>query len=166
MPIHAVYPGSFDPFTLGHLDVARRALAIFGELTIMVVHNPHKEATFNAQTRIELVRSSLAEAEINQDALHFDVLSEGLLVERCLEIGATAIVKGVRNGADAEYEFAMATINRDLSTVETLLLPAAPELAQISSSLVRQVASLGADVSKYVPKVVAKALNAKFGGVK
>ena len=166
MPIHAVYPGSFDPFTLGHLDVAKRALAIFGELTVMVVHNPHKEAAFDAQTRIELIRSSLIEAGINQDALHFDVLTEGLLVERCLEIGAKVIIKGVRNGADAEYEFAMATVNRDLSAVETLLLPAAPELAQISSSLVRQVATLGADVSKYVPAVVAKALNAKFGGSK
>ena len=166
MPIHAVYPGSFDPFTLGHLDVAKRALVMFGELTVMVVHNPHKEATFDAQTRIELIRSSISEAGINQDALHFEVLTEGLLVERCLEIGAKVIVKGVRNGADAEYEFAMATVNRDLSAVETLLLPAAPELAQISSSLVRQVATLGADVSKYVPAVVAKALTAQFGGSK
>jgi len=158
MTKHAVYPGSFNPFTLGHLDIVKRSVDLFALLTITVVHNPNKSTDTSAATRIELIKTAVSEAGLNSAKLRFEVLESGLLANFCKEIGATVIVKGIRNGVDIDYEVPMATVNRDLTGVETVFLSATPALAHISSSLVRQVAELGGDVSAYVPVNVAEYL--------
>lgn len=158
----AVYPGSFDPITLGHIGVYRRALGLFDQLHLLAVHNPAKRGTFSIDERIELARSALAESGIDSSRVHIGRVEAGLLVDHCREIGATAIVKGFRTAADIEYELPMAQVNRDLSGIETLFIPAEAGLGFVSSSLVKQVAELGGDVSKYVTREVATALRRKF----
>jgi len=152
----AVVPGSFDPVTLGHLDVIGRAARLFDRLHVLVTHNPGKSALLGVDERVRLLREALAEAGI--DGVEIDSWSQGLLVDYCRQVGAEAIVKGLRSATDAAYETPMALVNRDLSGVETLFLVAQPATSHVSSSLVRQVASLGGDVSPYVPRVVAAAL--------
>lgn len=161
MPRIGVYPGSFDPPTLGHLDLIARAAKLFDELHVLVVHNPNKTPHFSVAERIELLKSSLAEAQAPEN-IRLENLGSGLLVNYCRMVSANALVKGVRTTADLDYELPMALVNRDLASVETLFLPADPRLGQISSSLVRQVAMLEGDVSPYVPAAVAKALAAKY----
>jgi pantetheine-phosphate adenylyltransferase len=155
----AVYPGSFDPITLGHLDVAARATAVFDELHILVVHNPAKQSLFSSEERVELIRSSLGELGVHSGAkITVDTLDSGLLVNYCKMVSASAIVKGFRNSSDLDYELPMAQVNRDLAGVETVFMASAPEHGLVSSSLVKQVAELGGDVSKYVSRAVARAL--------
>jgi pantetheine-phosphate adenylyltransferase len=152
----AVVPGSFDPVTLGHLDVIGRAARLFDRLYVLVTHNPGKSALLGVDERVRLLREALAEAGI--EGVEVDSWSQGLLVDYCRQVGAEAIVKGLRSATDAAYETPMALVNRDLAGVETLFLVAQPATSHVSSSLVRQVASLGGDVSPYVPRVVAAAL--------
>jgi pantetheine-phosphate adenylyltransferase len=152
----AVVPGSFDPVTLGHLDVIARAAKLFDRLYVLVTHNPAKSALLAVDERVRLLRESMAEAGI--DGVDVDSWSDGLLVDYCRRVGAEAIVKGLRSATDAAYETPMALVNRDLAGVETLFLVAQPGTSHVSSSLVRQVASLGGDVTPYVPRVVAAAL--------
>jgi pantetheine-phosphate adenylyltransferase len=164
----AVYPGSFDPLTFGHLDIAARAARLFDELHILVVHNPGKSPRFSSAERVEMIKHSLAEAgrfgTSFPSAAHvkivIDSLDEGLLVDYCRKVSANALVKGVRNNADLEYELPMARVNRDLAGVETIFLPSDPQHGFVSSSLVKQVADLGGSVEKYVPSVFVKALQA------
>lgn len=160
MPSIAVYPGSFDPVTFGHLDIAARAAKLFDELHIVVVHNPTKTSRFTIEERVELIRSALSEARVATDKAKIvvDTLSSGLLVDYCRMVSATALVKGIRTNVDIDYELPMAQVNRDLSGVETVFIPADPQHGQLSSSLVKQVADLGGSVEKYVPRAVAKAL--------
>ena len=163
----AVYPGSFDPVTFGHLDIAARAAAMVDELHIVVVHNPAKKPYFSSEERVALIEASFTEAARFGKAfptstkLVVDTLDNGLLVDYCRKVGATVLIKGVRNNADLEYELPMARVNRDLANVETLFLPADPQHGFVSSSLVRQVASLGGSIEKYVPTAVVRALAAK-----
>jgi pantetheine-phosphate adenylyltransferase len=163
----AVYPGSFDPMTFGHLDIVARGAKLFGELHVLVVHNPAKNPFFTSAERIELIRASLTEAgrfgaPIDPKAkIVIETLDQGLLVEYCHRVNASVLVKGVRSTADLDYELPMARVNRDLAGVETLFLPADPQHGFVSSSLVRQVAALGGSVEKYVPTAVVRALNAK-----
>ena len=152
----AVVPGSFDPVTLGHVDVIGRAAGLFDRLHVVVTHNPAKQALLDVDERVRLVRESLADAGVQ--GVQVDSWSAGLLVDYCRRVGAQAIVKGLRSSTDAAYETPMALVNRDLAGVETLFLVAQPATSHVSSSLVRQVASLGGDVSPYVPRVVAAAL--------
>ena len=152
----AVVPGSFDPVTLGHVDVIGRAAGLFDRLHVVVTHNPAKQALLDVDERVRLVRESLADAGV--EGVQVDSWSAGLLVDYCRRVGAQAIVKGLRSSTDAAYETPMALVNRDLAGVETLFLVAQPATSHVSSSLVRQVASLGGDVSPYVPRVVAEAL--------
>jgi pantetheine-phosphate adenylyltransferase len=159
MPSIAVYPGSFDPITLGHLDIASRAARLFDELHILVVHNPSKAPRFSSEERVELIRTSLAELKIVGPAkITIDTLDGGLLVNYCKMVGATALVKGFRTSVDLDYELPMAQVNRDLAGVETVFIPADPVHGHISSSLVKQVADLDGQVSKYVSVAVARAL--------
>jgi pantetheine-phosphate adenylyltransferase len=155
----AVYPGSFDPFTLGHLDVAKRALSLFDRLEVLVVHNPAKAPTFSPDERVDQIRKALAEAGLQNVTV--SALNAGLLATHCAKLGATAIVKGVRNDSDLQVELPQARVNRDQSGIETAFLPGDPALSHISSSLVRQVAELGGDISKYVPSSVLSAYTAK-----
>lgn len=161
MPSIAVYPGSFDPITLGHLDIAARAANLFDEVHILVVHNPSKSPRFSSEERVELIRSSLAELKISGPAkITVDTLDGGLLVNYCKMIGATALVKGFRTSVDLDYELPMAQVNRDLAEVETVFIPADPIHGHVSSSLVKQVADLGGQVTKYVTEATARALSA------
>lgn len=152
----AVVPGSFDPVTLGHLDVIGRAAKLFDRLYVVVTHNPGKSALLGVDERVRLMQASLAEAGV--EGVQVDSWSEGLLVDYCRRVDAEAIVKGLRSATDAAYETPMALVNRDLTGVETLFLVAQPATSHVSSSLVRQVAALGGDVTPYVPRVVAHAL--------
>ena len=157
----AVYPGSFDPITLGHLDIAARAANLFDEVHILVVHNPSKAPRFSSEERVELIRTSLAELKIQGPAkITVDTLDGGLLVNYCKMVGATALVKGFRTSVDLDYELPMAQVNRDLAGVETVFIPADPIHGHVSSSLVKQVADLGGEVSKYVTQTTARALAA------
>mgnify|MGYP000146099273 CR=1 FL=1 len=159
MSFIAVYPGSFDPVTRGHLDIAVRAARLFDELHIVVVHNPNKQPRFSSEQRVELIRASLAELELPKNSkVVVDTLDGGLLVDYCRMISAVALVKGVRTNVDLDYELPMALVNRDLAAVETVFIPADPSFGHISSSLVRQVADLGGSVDKYVSGAVARAL--------
>ena len=159
MPTIAVYPGSFDPITLGHLDIAARAANLFDEVHILVVHNPSKSPRFSSEERVELIRASLGELKITGPAkITVDTLDGGLLVNYCKMVSATALVKGFRTSVDLDYELPMAQVNRDLAGVETVFIPADPVHGHISSSLVRQVADLDGKVDKYVTQAVARAL--------
>ena len=154
----AVVPGSFDPITLGHLDVIRRAAAVFDEVHVLVVHNPGKNAMLPISERMSLIQRSLDEADDIPDNITVASWSVGLLVDYCTEVGATVLVKGLRSQIDVAYETPMVLMNRSLANVETLFLLPDPAQAHVSSTLVRQVASLGGDVSPYVPPAVARFL--------
>lgn len=153
----AVAPGSFDPITLGHLDVIRRAAGIFDELHVLVVHNPDKTALLPIAQRVALIEKAIDEAEI-EGSITVTSWSVGLLVDYCTEVGASVLVKGVRSQVDVAYETPMAIVNRNLAGVETVFLLPDPGHAHVSSSLVRQVAALGGDVAPYVPAAVAEYL--------
>ena len=143
-----LYPGSFDPVTLGHVDIIRRAAGIFDEVIVGVLHNPDKRGCFPVEKRLDIVRV---------------IAYAGLMAECCREYGVTVAVRGVRGAADLEAEAAMAHINRRLNpALETLLLPALPEHVMISASTVRQLAMFHADISAYVPPQVVQDVRAAF----
>jgi len=155
----AVYPGSFDPITLGHLSVIRRAKSFCDELVVLVVHNPSKKSLFTAPERVKLVEDSCRELGIQGVAVR--EISSGLLAIAAQELNAQIIIKGLRTSADLDYELQFASMNRDLTGVETVFLPTEPQFSQTSSSLIREVASLGGSVSKHVTKTVLTQLEAK-----
>lgn len=152
----AVYPGSFDPFTYGHIDIATRAAKMFETVHIVVVHNPAKNPRLSTNQRVELIKEILANKPGNYVVSSLD---SGLLVDYCKDLGADALVKGVRTNVDLDYELPMAQVNRDLSGIDTIFIPADPTHGFVSSSLVKQVFDLGGDISKYVPSEVVKALS-------
>jgi len=158
----AVVPGSFDPVTLGHLDVIERAAGIFDQLHVLVVHNPGKTALLPIAQRVSLLQEAIA-ASGAADNILVTSWSVGLLVDYCTDVGASVLVKGIRSQVDVAYETPMAIVNRDLAGVETIFMLPDPAHAHVSSSLVRQVASLGGDVAPYVPKVVAEYLKKDRG---
>lgn len=148
----AVCPGSFDPITVGHLDVISRAADLYEEVVIAVGSNQSKNALFAPAERVAMIE----EACRDWPSVRVTPFS-GLLVEFCREHQIAVIVKGLRTGADFDYELAMAQMNRRLTGVDTAFLPTAPDLSYVSSSLVREVASLGGDVTPFVtPGVLAK----------
>jgi pantetheine-phosphate adenylyltransferase len=145
-----VCPGSYDPVTMGHVDVVERAAKLFDEVVVAVLHNPEKLGTFPVPERMRLLKESLG------DRPGVRVVEYGgrLLVDVCREVGATAVVKGLRSGTDFTYELPMALMNRHLSGLETVFLPGEPSFEHISSSLVKEVARGGGDVSDLVPPAV------------
>lgn len=153
----AVVPGSFDPVTLGHLDVIERAAGLFDEVHVVVVHNPSKSALLPIAQRVTLLEQAIAQAGITGNIV-VTSWSVGLLVDYCTDVGAKVLVKGIRSQMDISYETPMAIVNRNLAGIETVFLLPDPANAHVSSSLVRQVASLGGDVTPYVPKAVAEYL--------
>ena len=155
----AVVPGSFDPVTLGHLDVIRRAANIFDEVHVLVVHNPDKNAMLPISERMSLLQKAINEDIGENSNVIVASWSMGLLVDYCTEVGAKVLVKGLRSQIDVAYETPMVLMNRSLAGVETVFLLPEPAHSHVSSALVRQVASLGGDVGEYVPKVVANYLN-------
>ena len=158
MPSLAVVPGSFDPVTLGHLDVIEKARNIFDQVHVVVVHNPDKSAMLPVARRVELIEESIRDAGLSERVV-VTSWSVGLLVDYCQEVGASAIVKGIRSEVDVAYETPMAIVNRDLARIETVFVLPNPAHSHVSSSLVRQVAGLGGDVGAYVPTAVSKYLN-------
>lgn len=154
----AVVPGSFDPVTLGHLDVIERAAGLFDELHVLVVHNPDKSALLPLSQRVTLLQLAVRDAGLPTN-ITVASWSVGLLVDYCLEVGASVLVKGIRSQVDVAYETPMAIVNRNLAAVETIFLLPNPANAHVSSSLVRQVAALGGDIGPYVPRVVAEYLH-------
>lgn len=155
----AVVPGSFDPVTLGHLDVIERAAKLFDEVHVVVVHNPAKDAMLPVARRVSLIEESLEAAQFDGTILVAS-WSIGLLVDYCNDVGAHVLVKGIRSQVDVAYETPMAIVNRNLADVETVFLLPDPAHAHVSSSLVRQVAALGGDVQPYVPTAVYEYLQA------
>lgn len=155
-PRVALFPGSFDPVTSGHEDIVRRALAIADWVVVAVSHAPtqSKQPMFSVDERVRMIRETFAD-EPRVEAAEF----QGLLVDYARRIGARVVVRGVRTVADWEYELQMATMNRALAPdVETVFLPPAPEHSFVSGTLVRQVAALGGDVSRFVPAAVLRRL--------
>ena len=156
---HAVCPGSFDPPTLGHLDVIGRAARLFDRVTVAVLINPDKRGLFAVPERLELLRAVTgAWPNVDVDSFH------GLLVDYCTAAGIGAIVKGLRAVSDFDYELQMAQMNQGLTGVDTLFLPTSPAFSFVSSSLVKQVAAYGGDVSRLLPDVVSAALAGKAVG--
>lgn len=152
----AIYPGSFDPVTLGHLSVASRAQSLCDELIVLVSNNPNKTSLFSQSERIALWEQSLAELGISNVSVRG--LVRPLLADQARELGASAIVKGLRTSADLDYELQFVNMNRELSGIETVFLATEPKFSATSSSLIREVALLGGDVSTHVTRAVAEAL--------
>ena len=158
MATRAVYPGSFDPLTNGHLDLIERGLRIFDELIVAVVTNPAKTALFTDAERVEMIR------EATRSLRHIEIMVfEGLLVDFVTKVGATAIIRGLRAVSDFEYEFQMALMNRKLrEEVETVFLMPHEAYSYISSRLIKEVAGYGGSVNGLVPPGVEKRLATKF----
>lgn len=153
----AVCPGSFDPVTNGHVDVFIRASALFDEVTVAVLVNKRKTSMFTVQERIDLLGEELAHVpNIRIDSFH------GLLVDYCRENDIIAIVKGLRAITDFDYELQMAQMNHGLAGIETLFISTNPLYSYLSSSLVKEVATYGGDVSGLIPPAVHKAVQAKL----
>ena len=158
MATRAVYPGSFDPLTNGHLDLIERSLRIFDELIVAVVINPAKTALFTDAERMDMIR------EATRGLRHIDIIVfEGLLVDFVAKVGAGAIVRGIRAVSDFEYEFQMALMNRKLrEDIETVFLMPHEAYSYISSRLIKEIAGYGATVTGLVPPGVEKRLTEKF----
>jgi len=155
---HCIYPGTFDPITYGHLDVLGRAAKLFDRVTVAIAHNPGKNPAFSPEQRLALVKTNVAQYP------HVNVtLFDGLLVEFAVAQKADAIIRGLRALSDFEFEFNMALMNRHLEPrIETLFVMPNEQFSYTSSSLVKQVARYGGDVTNFVPADVAAALKVAF----
>jgi len=154
----AIYPGTFDPITKGHIDLVIRASKLFDRVIVAVAINPSKEPTFTLQERVDLAKQTLSTIN-NVEVCGF----EGLLVDVAKEKGADVILRGLRAVSDFEHEFQLAGMNRKMEAeIETLFLTPAEQFTYISSSLVREIAVLGGDVSDFVAPCVVQALKAKL----
>ncbi|QLY39689.1 pantetheine-phosphate adenylyltransferase [Hujiaoplasma nucleasis] len=152
------YPGSFDPITLGHLDIITRGAKLFDKLYIAVSYNPNKRTTFTTEERIDLVKECVSDLD-NVEVIE----SQKLTVNHCLEVGATHILRGLRAVTDYDYEFQMTNFNHEINDqVDTVFLMTQGKYSFLSSSSVRELAGFKGDVSPFVPENVVKAINKKF----
>ena len=141
-----LFPGSFDPFTLGHADIVRRALLLFDEIVIAVGYNEQKKGWLSVEERVATIKKLFAdEPRITVESY------TGLTVDFARKCGAKAIIRGIRTTADFEYEVQMADVNRQLSGIETILLPASPQFASLSSTVCRELAHFHHDISEFLP---------------
>jgi len=155
----AIYPGTFDPVTYGHIDVIKRALKAFGEVTVAVAHNPQKNPLFTVEERVKLLKESLKGVE-GVEVKSF----EGLVVELARRERAGIVIRGLRMLSDFEYEFQMALTNRKLEdSVETVFLMPSEAYSYVSSKLLKEAAALGADVAYFMPACACVALKEKIG---
>jgi pantetheine-phosphate adenylyltransferase len=158
----AIYPGSFDPLTNGHLDIVERGLSLFDEVIVAILINPKKQSLFSIEERIDL----LNEIFINHPNVHADSFN-GLLVDYARQKQATAILRGMRAVSDFEHEFQMAIMNRRMNRkIQTIFLMTGFRWIFTSSSIIKEVAQFGGDVSDLVPDPVNKRLREKYGPVK
>lgn len=154
----ALYPGTFDPVTLGHIDIIRRAAKLFDKLVVAVADNPEKESLFSVQERVELIKKSIGDIEKATVTSFSD-----LTAKFARTIGATAIIRGIRAVSDFEFEFQMALMNRKIEPdVEAVYLMPTDKFSYISSSLVKDIARRGGDVTCFVPPAVLEALKKRF----
>jgi pantetheine-phosphate adenylyltransferase len=157
--VHALYAGSFDPATIGHVDLVRRASRLFDRVTVAIGHHPGKRYWFDREQRRALFAAELTDCD-NVDFVHV----EGLLVHTAREVGADVLLRGIRGPSDVDLEFRYGLANRDLTGIETLFLLSDPATVFVSSSLIKEIASNGGDVSRYVPPGVLAALEARSNG--
>ncbi len=157
-PLTAVYAGSFDPITFGHLDLIERASKLFGTVIIAIGKHPTKRSLFSFSERVDLLR------QVTQEIPRVRIESfDGLLIHYCERVGARVIVRGLRAATDFEYELQIAHANADMAPgIDTIFLPTRTNYGFVSASLVREIASHSGDVSHYVPGPVCVALKAKF----
>lgn len=154
-----IYPGTFDPVTYGHIDIVKRAVDLFDEVVVTVAINPSKQPLFTTDERVAMLKESLKEFSSKVVIDSFD----GLLVEHAKQVGATAIIRGLRQISDFEFEFQMALMNRKLSgDITTIFLMPHERYTYLNSTVIRNLASLHADVSNFVPPIVQEALKQKF----
>lgn len=154
----AVCPGSFDPVTLGHVDILERAAAQFDEVVAAVLINPAKKGMFSLEERLEMIGEATAHLpNVRAES------GRGLVVDFVRERGLTAIVKGLRTGTDFEYELQMAQMNKHIAGVDTFFVATTPRYSFVSSSLAKEVASMGGDVSDLLPEPVNRRLAEKLG---
>ena len=159
MPTVAVYAGSFDPITLGHVDIVRRGATLFDEVIVAVGQNPAKRYTFGLEQRGGIIEDALCDVS----NVRVDVF-DGLLVDYCRRVGARVILRGLRAVTDFEFEFKIGLANMDMApAIQTVFLLTEPSMLFVSSSLIREIASHQGDVSKYVPTAAADALRALYG---
>jgi pantetheine-phosphate adenylyltransferase len=155
----AIYPGTFDPITNGHVDILRRSLAIFDKVIVALAHNVRKQPLFTLEERVGFIREALG---AEGDRVEYDAF-DGLIIDYVRKKGAQTIVRGLRALADFEYEFQFALMNRRLAPeIDTMFLMTAEENFYVSSSLVKEVAGFGGDISGLVPDAVRRALEGKF----
>ncbi len=154
----AIYPGSFDPVTLGHLDIIKRAAAIFDEITVSVLNNQGKSPLFSVEERVKILK------EVTKDIPNVRVdFFDGLLVDHAVKSGADVVIRGLRAITDFEYELQMSQTNRKLcENVDTVFLTTSLDYAYLSSSTVKEVAAYGGDISKFVPPYVAELVYRKL----
>jgi pantetheine-phosphate adenylyltransferase len=157
------YPGSFDPVTIGHIDIARRATKLVDRLAVAIGTHHDKQALFSAEERVSLVAAALRPVADETGAV-FDVTTfDTLTVSAAREVGASVIIRGLRDAGDFDYEMQMAGMNSSMvPEVETVFLASSPETRYIAASFVRQIAAMGGDVTAFVPADVVAALKRKF----
>jgi len=153
-----IYPGTFDPVTYGHIDLVKRAIALFDAVAVTVAVNPSKESLFTVDERILMLNDSLKDFEkVTVDSFN------GLIVDHAKQVGATGILRGLRAVSDFEFEFQMALMNRKLANdLATVFLMPHEKYTYLNSTIIRNLASLHSDVSEFVPPIVAKLLKEKF----
>lgn len=155
----AIYPGSFDPITNGHLDLIKRGLQLFDQLVVAIADNPDKKPLFSAEARLEMVKTVVKDLKPVKV-----VLFTGLLANLAKELKASAIIRGVRAVSDFEFEFQLALMNRKLAPkTETVFLMPSEKYTYLSSNLIKDVARFNGNINRFVPKIVEKKLKEKFG---
>ena len=160
----ALYPGSFDPVTNGHLDVVRQAVVLCDKLIVSIGVHPGKKPLFSTEERLEMVRSVFGPIAEKADCAFDCSTYDNLTVTAAKKAGATIMIRGLRDGTDLDYEMQLAGMNETMAPdVHTVFVPASVPVRPITATLVRQIAGMGGDVSAFVPPAVAKALKAKFG---
>jgi pantetheine-phosphate adenylyltransferase len=159
----AIYGGSFDPPTHGHLDVLKASLAIADKIVVAIGVHPGKTPLFSFEERVHLIEAS-AESDLGEDGKRINVVAfDGLLIEASRKHGASIMIRGLRDGTDLDYEMQMAGMNETMAPeLQTVFLPASPSVRTITATLVRQIASMGGDIRPFVPAPVAVAIGKKF----
>lgn len=165
MPRIALYPGSFDPVTNGHLDVVRHAVVLCDRLIVAIGVHPGKKPLFSTEERLDMVRAVFAPVAAKAGCAFDCTTYSDLTITAAQKAGATIMIRGLRDGTDLDYEMQIAGMNETMAPdVHTVFVPASPGVRPITATLVRQIAGMGGDVSAFVPQTVAASLKTKFAG--
>lgn len=163
MPRIALYPGSFDPVTYGHLDVVQHAVWLCDRLIVAIGVHPGKKPLFSTEERLDMVREVLAPVAAKANCAFDCTTYDNLTISAAQQNGANIMIRGLRDATDLDYEMQIAGMNEAMAPdVHTVFIPASPQVRPIAATLVRQIAGMGGDVSAFVPPQVAKSLKAKF----